>query len=76
MEDALLATGAQGDQQQLLQPFFAAGLVPTTYKSFSSEMTQSVDLAEWPSQEWVERFDEFYPITSAPEDLPPMPPSP
>jgi nicotinamidase-related amidase len=73
MEDALLALGTPAAQKEMLQPFFDEGLVPTTYKSFYYDMTKSVDLAEWPSQQWVERFDEFYWITQAPEDLPPIP---
>jgi nicotinamidase-related amidase len=73
MEDALLALDSPSAQQQMLKPLFDAGLVPTTYKSFYYDMTKSVDLAEWPSQDWVARFDEYYWITAAPEDLPPIP---
>ena len=73
MEDALLALGTPAELEQTLQPFYAGGLVPTTYKSFYYDMTKSVDLAEWPSQAWVQKFDEYYWITSAPEDLPPIP---
>lgn len=73
MEDALLARGTPAAQKEMLAPFFDGGLVPTTYKSFYYDMTQSVDPAEWPSQQWVQKFDEYYPITQAPEDLPPIP---
>lgn len=73
MEDALIAQGTSAAQKAMLQPFFDAGLVPTTYKSFYYDMTKSVDLDEWPSQAWVQRFDEYYAITEAPEDLPPIP---
>jgi len=73
MEDALLAEDTPAAQKAMLQPFFDDGLVPTTYKSFYYEMTKSVDLAEWPSQTWVQKFDEYYNITQAPEDLPPIP---
>jgi len=73
MEDALLTLGTATEQRTRLQPFFARGLVPTTYKTFYYDMTKSVDLAEWPSPTWVQRFDEYYWITQAPEDLPPIP---
>jgi nicotinamidase-related amidase len=73
MEDALLVLGTPAAQKEMLEPFFADGLVPTTYKSFYYDMTKSVDLAEWPSQQWVQKFDEYYWITQAPEDLPPIP---
>ena len=61
-------------EESIEQPLHAAGLVPTTYKSFYYDMTKSVDLAQWPSSSWVDKFDEYYWITQAPEDLPPMPP--
>ena len=32
----------------------------------------ATDPAQWPSQAWVARYDEYYNKTSAPEDLPPM----
>jgi nicotinamidase-related amidase len=73
MEDALLATGAAGAQEAALAPFFEQGLVPTTYKTFWYEMTQSVDPAEWPSPEWTAKIDEYWDITQAPEDLPSIP---
>src|SRR5262249_4885782 len=69
MEDALLAKTSADAQKQMLQPFFDDGLVPTTYKSFYYEMTHSVSLDEWPSQDWVQKYDQFFWITSAPEDL-------
>jgi hypothetical protein len=72
MEDAVLAQGSALAQKEMLKPLFAGGLVPTTYKSFYYEMTQSVNLAEWPSQKWVQKYDEYYSITQAPEDLPPI----
>ncbi|NUO49114.1 MAG: isochorismatase family protein [Polyangiaceae bacterium] len=72
MEDALLAQGSSADQAALLAPLFEQGAVPTTYKSFWYDMTKSVDTAEWPSQAWVQKLDEYYPITQAPEDLPPI----
>jgi nicotinamidase-related amidase len=75
MEDALLALDSPDAQTTLLAPFYAAGIVPTTYKSFYYDMTKSVDPAGWPSQVWVQRFDPYFDMTSAPEDLPPMPPS-
>jgi hypothetical protein len=64
MEDALLAMGGTQDQ--------AAGSVPITYKSFYYEMTRSVALEEWPSQKWVAKYDQYFWITQAPEDLPPI----
>jgi nicotinamidase-related amidase len=76
LEDALLALGTDAEQESMLAPYFAAGLVPTTYKSFYYDMTKSVSLDEWPSQQWVRRFDPYYWLTQAPEDLPPMPPDP
>ena len=60
-------------QTQVLAPYYQAGMVPTTYKSFYYDMTKSVDLNQWPSPVWVQRFDQFYDITQAPEDLPPLP---
>jgi nicotinamidase-related amidase len=72
MEDALLAV-AGGDHDALLQSLEQDGAIPTTYKSFYYEMTRSVDVQEWPSQTWIDRYDEYYRITQAPEDLPPMP---
>jgi hypothetical protein len=63
MEDALLG-----------QTITDTAIVPTTYKAFYYDMTKSVDLGQWPSQEWVQKFDEYYWITQAPEDLPSMPP--
>lgn len=73
MEDALLAAGAPQAQKDMLAPFFTDGLVPTTYKSFYYDMTKSVALEQWPSQEWVQKWEQYYWITQAPEDLPPMP---
>jgi hypothetical protein len=73
MEDGLLTQGSASQQKDMLAPFFDQGLVPTTYKSFYYDMTKSVNPAEWPSQAWVARFDEYYDITQAPEDLPPIP---
>jgi len=75
MEDALLSLGTAADQKATLASFFEAGLVPTTYKSFYYGMTRSVDPGQWPSQTWVQRFEPYYDLTLAPEDLPPMPPS-
>jgi nicotinamidase-related amidase len=72
MEDALLSLGTPAAQKEALQPFFDQGLVPTTYKSFYYDMTKSVDLAQWPSPVWVQKYDEYYQITQAPEDLPPI----
>jgi nicotinamidase-related amidase len=74
MEDALLATSSPRALKDTLAPFFDQGLVPTTYKSFYYDMTKSVALEQWPSQEWVQKWEEYYWITQAPEDLPPMPP--
>lgn len=74
MEDALLATGAGGAQEAALAPFYEQGLVPTTYKTFWYEMTQSVEPSEWPSSEWTAKIDEYWDITQAPEDLPPITP--
>jgi nicotinamidase-related amidase len=74
MEDALLAQGSVADQAALLAPLFDQGVVPTTYKTFWYDMTKSVDTAEWPSQAWVAKIEEYYPITQAPEDLPPIGP--
>lgn len=73
VEDALLSLGTKAQQKQALAPFFEQGLVPTTYKSFYYEMTHSVSESEWPSKAWVDRFDPFFWLTKAPEDLPPMP---
>lgn len=70
MEDALFAM--TGPPEPLLAPFYAAGSVPITYKSFYYEMTRSVALEEWPSPQWVAKYDEYYWITQAPEDLPPI----
>jgi nicotinamidase-related amidase len=75
MEDGLLSPSTPAALTEALEPFFDAGLVPITYKSFYYEMTRSVDLGQWPSTSWVSRFDEYFDITQAPEDLPPMPPS-
>jgi hypothetical protein len=72
IEDALLALGTAEAQKDLLEPWYDAGVVPTTYKTFYYETSKSVDLSEWPSQKWVERFDEYFAITQAPEDLPPL----
>jgi nicotinamidase-related amidase len=71
MEDAVLSQGPQ--PKELLASLYEGGLVPTTYKAFYYDMTKSVSLAEWPSQSWVQKFDQYYYITQAPEDLPPMP---
>ncbi len=73
MEDALLSLGTPAAQKDMLKPFFDQGLVPTTYKSFYYDMTKSVNVAEWPSQQWIQKYDEYYQITQAPEDLPPIP---
>jgi nicotinamidase-related amidase len=73
MEDALLAMGTPAAQKEMLAPFFGDGLVPTTYKSFYYDMTKSVALEQWPSQTWVQKWEQYYWITAAPEDLPPMP---
>lgn len=75
MEDALLAQGTTADQAALLAPLVEQGVVPTTYKSFWYEMTRSVEPAEWPSSSWVDKMEEYYPITQAPEDLPPIGPN-
>jgi nicotinamidase-related amidase len=75
MEDALVALGSAPAQRAILSPQYDAGVVPTTYKSFYYDMTRSVEPNQWPSANWVQRFDEYYYITQAPEDLPPMPPS-
>lgn len=75
MEDALLTQGSAAQQSTALAPLFDAGLVPTTYKTFYYEMTRSVDLDEWPSEDWVARLDEYWDITQAPEDLPPIAPA-
>jgi nicotinamidase-related amidase len=72
MEDALLALGTPAAQKEMLDPFFQEGLVPMTYKTFYYDMTKSVSLSEWPSQQWVKKHDEYYWITEAPEDLPPI----
>lgn len=72
MEDALFARSGLAAQKDMLKPYFAKGLVPITYKTFYYDMTRSTDLAEWPSQEWVQKYDEYYWITEAPEDLPPI----
>jgi nicotinamidase-related amidase len=74
MEDALLAETTNADQAALLAPLVESGVVPTTYKSFWYDMTKSVEPAEWPSQTWVDKIEEYYPITQAPEDLPPIGP--
>ncbi len=74
MEDALLAQRTVADQAALIAPLVEQGVVPTTYKSFWYDMTRSVDTGEWPSQAWVDKIDEYYPITQAPEDLPPIAP--
>ncbi|MEZ4444030.1 MAG: isochorismatase family protein [Polyangiaceae bacterium] len=74
MEDALLASDTAAAQSAALQPFFDQGMVPLTYKTFYYDMTKSVSLSEWPSQSWVDKYDEFYWITQAPEDLPPIQP--
>lgn len=73
MEDGLLAQGSAAQQTDMLAPFFERGLVPTTYKSFYYDMTKSVNPAEWPSQAWVQKLDEYWNLTQAPEDLPPLP---
>lgn len=75
MEDALFSMSSPDAQKAMLEPFYAGGIVPTTYKSFYYDMTKSVDPSGWPSQVWVQRFDPYYDLTMAPEDLPPMPPS-
>jgi nicotinamidase-related amidase len=74
MEDALLTTGSLLAQAEALAPLFAQGVVPTTYKTFYYEMTVSVDLSEWPAASWVDKYDEYYWITQAPEALPPIHP--
>ncbi|MEJ7727648.1 MAG: isochorismatase family protein [Polyangiaceae bacterium] len=73
MEDALLTTGSPGAQETALAAFYEQGLVPTTYKTFWYEMTQSVDTAQWPSSTWTAKIDEYWDITQAPEDLPSIP---
>lgn len=73
MEDALLAQGSAAAQKAMLLPLFDNGLVPTTYKGFYYDMTKSVSTAQWPNPVWVMKFNPFYFLTQAPEDLPPIP---
>jgi nicotinamidase-related amidase len=69
VDDALVG-GTTDD----LEPLYAKGAVPTTYKTLYYELTQSVDDAEWPSQQWVIDGDKWFDRTKAPEDLPTLTP--
>jgi len=65
VEDTLFGGGSAE-----LEPLYAGGAIPTTYKSMYYELTVSVDDREWPSQQWVEDGETYYDLTKAPEDLP------
>lgn len=67
VEDAVFGVGGAE-----LEPLYASGIIPTTYKSFYYEMTVSVNDAEWPSQNWVTAADPYFNLTTAPEELPPL----
>lgn len=69
VEDALV-----GSETSSFEPAYAAGAVPTTYKSTYYELTRSVDEREWPSPDWVAAGRRYFDLTSAPEDLPPLAP--
>jgi hypothetical protein len=65
VDDALVGTAD-------LEPLYAKGAVPTTYKTLYYELIQSVDEAGWPSPQWVADGARYYDLTQAPEDLPPL----
>jgi nicotinamidase-related amidase len=67
LEDTLIG-GTATD----LEPAYADGAVPSTYKTLYYELTRSVNDAEWPSRQWVTDANRYYDLTSAPEDLPPI----
>ncbi len=72
VEDVLI-----GGSSKDLEPAYAAGAIPTTYKSLYYELTHSVSDAEWPSQQWVtDGTARYYDQTLAPEELPPIGESP
>jgi nicotinamidase-related amidase len=66
VEDTLVGTDD-------LEPLYATGAMPSTYKSLYYELIHSVDDAEWPSQKWVtDGTRYYYDATMAPESLPPL----
>jgi nicotinamidase-related amidase len=67
LEDVLLGTGP-------LEALYVKGAVPSTYKTLYYEMIQSVNDAQWPSQQWVTDDNPYFDLTSAPEELPPLVP--
>ena len=69
VEDALFG-GASAD----LEPLYVKGAVPTTYKTLYYEMIQSVNDAQWPSQQWVTDSNPYFDLTKSPEELPPLVP--
>lgn len=71
VEDALMG-GSHAD----LEPAYAEGAVPTSYKTLYYELTRSVDDREWPSQQWVKDGERYFDLTLAPEDLPQLLASP
>jgi hypothetical protein len=67
LEDTIVGATAAN-----LEPLYAQGLVPSTYKTLYYELTQSVDDQQWPSHQWVVDGDTYYDLTKAPEELPPL----
>jgi nicotinamidase-related amidase len=56
-----------------LEPLYANGAIPSTYKTLWYELTISVNDAEWPNQQWVTDGNAgFFNRTKAPEQLPPI----
>lgn len=67
MDDILLG-GAAAD----LEPLYVKGAIPSTYKMLYYEMIQSVNDAQWPSQQWVTDSSPYFALTQSPEELPPI----
>ncbi len=68
IEDTLIGGGTAD-----LEPLYVSGAIPSTYKTLYYELTQSVDDAGWPSQQWVTDGNaRYYDLTMAPEELPPL----
>jgi len=71
MTDALVATSDASALTALVDARVTHGDVPLTYKTFFYEMTETVNFEDWPA-DWIARDAVYYPITVAPESLPPI----
>lgn len=71
MADALVAASDAAALAALVDARVTHGDVPLTYKTFFYEMTETVNFEDWPA-DWIARDAVYYPITVAPESLPPI----